>query len=136
MTFEIGLSFFQCTIWIAITYTLVRYFQTMIHIERQYKYIAVIEQEVSRQLEWPSFDRESNSYLKNYPKALDLIHVFYTWIIPLLLILINLLKIALEAQNGTTIFPFIFDTICCLFCTVLSILYLIFMHFPKDKKVQ
>ena len=130
---EFSISFFQCAIWIAITYTLVRYLQTMIYVERQYQYIKVLEKEISQIIESPHFDRESNSYLDKYPKVLDLIHIFYTWAIPLLLIIINLLKVVLESMNGIILWPFIFSASCCCFCVVLSILYLAFVH-RQDKK--
>jgi len=133
---EVSISFFYSIAWIAVTYTLVRYFQTMIYIERQYKYIHLLEQEIGSQLECTYFNRESKLYMDSYPKALDLVHMFYTWIIPLLIIVVNLLRIILEfpsSMSTWSLLHFTFNALCFLFCLGLSILYLAFMH-PRKKR--
>ena len=121
-------------IWIVIAYISVRYIQAVIYIERQYTYISIIEKEVSEIIEWDYFNRESGFYLGKYPKILDLVHIFYTWIIPILIMLINILKILLEIISFTTILPLVFDLICCVFCIVIFLLYQFFMHFHRKNK--
>jgi len=133
---EVSASFFHSIAWIAVTYTLVRYFQTMIYIERQYKYIHLLEHEIGSQLQCTYFNRESKSYLDSYPKALDLVHLFYTWLIPLLIIAISLLRIILEFPDRIstwTLLHFTFNALCFLFCLGFTILYLAFMH-PRKKR--
>ena len=117
-------------IWLITTYVLVRYFQTTIYVERQYPYIKVIEDEIAKETKLSCFDRESKAYLNNYPTALNLIHIFYTWMIPVLLQIINTVKIFLEwraMSNAVTTWA---NTVIYVFLLVLTVLFLIFMHRP------
>lgn len=120
-------------IWLITTYVLVRYFQTTIYVERQYPYIEVIEAEISKETGLSCFDRESNAYLSNYPKVLDLIHIFYTWMIPILLQVINTVKIILEWKVTPGIATTWANTLIYVFLLTLTILFLIFMHTPAKQ---
>lgn len=117
-------------IWLITTYVLVRYFQATIYVERQYSYIEVIETEIAKETKLFCFDRESKAYLSNYPKVLDLIHVFYTWMIPLLLQVINTVKIILEWTTTPNTVTMWVNTIIYVFLLILTILFLVFMHSP------
>ena len=117
-------------IWLITTYVLVRYFQTTIYVERQYPYIEVIEAEIAKETRLACFDRESKAYLSNYPKVLELIHVFYTWMIPVLLQVINTVKITLEWKATPSTATTWVNTLIYAFLLVLTILFLIFMHTP------
>ena len=83
-------------------------------------------------LKEPCFKRESDNYLEKYPIVLDLISVFYTWIIPLLIIVINVGKLSMEFRTTSNLWSAIFDTLCCGFTVVLTIMYLVMMH-PRYK---
>ena len=107
-------------------------YQTNIYIERQYKYIAVLEDKISTMLKETCFKRESDNYLEKYPIVLDLISIFYTWIIPLLIIIINIGKLWMEFRTASNLWSVIFDTLCCGFTAVLTIMYLAMMH-PRHK---
>lgn len=120
-------------IWLITTYVLVRYFQTTIYVERQYPYIEVIEAEITKETGLSCFDRESKAYLSNYPKVLDLIHIFYTWMIPVLLQVINTVKIILEWKVTAGIATTWVNTLIYVFLVVLTILFLIFMHTPAKQ---
>ena len=110
-------------IWLITTYVLVRYFQTTIYVE-------VIEAEIAKETRLACFDRESTAYLNNYPKVLDLIHIFYTWMIPVLLQVINTVKITLEWKATPSTATTWVNTLIYVFLLVLTILFLIFMHTP------
>ena len=62
--------------------------------------------------------------------VLDLIHIFYTWIIPILLQVINTIKIILEwrVAGGTAITWA--NTVIYIFLLTLTILFLSFLHSP------
>lgn len=112
MTFDISVILVQSALWIIIVYILVRYFQTNIYIERQYSYIATLEEKISKELGESCFNRESGNYLDKYPKVLDVIAFFYTWCIPLLIILVNGSKIAFELIKLGNNWSVLFDSVC------------------------
>lgn len=122
------LGLWPTAIWLINTYVLVRYFQTTIYVERQYPYIEMIETEIAKKTSLSCFDRESKTYLNNYPKVLDLIHIFYTWIIPVLLQVINTVKIVLEWKTSQSIIVTGVNTAIYLFLLVLTACFLSFMH--------
>lgn len=130
--FDFSIAILQSAIWIVLSYIMIRYYQTNIYIERQYKYIAILEDKISIMLKEPCFKRESDNYLEKYPIVLDLISVFYTWIIPLLIIVINVGKLSMEFRTTSNLWSAIFDTLCCGFTVVLTIMYLVMMH-PRYK---
>lgn len=130
------LSLLPTGIWLVTAYALVRYFQTTIYVERQYPYIEVIESEIAKETKLVCFDRESKAYLKNYPKVLDMIHVFYTWMIPVLLQMVNTVKIFLEWRSMQSLAVVCLDTAIYMFLLVLTILFLVFLHVPAKPDEQ
>lgn len=133
VVFNFNIASLQSAVWIALSYTIVRYFQSNIYIERQYSYIGILEDRLSEILDEPSFNRETDNYLNDYPKVLDLIHVFYTWVIPVSIIVLNIMKSVCEWRLMVDFWSVVFDTICSGFCIVLTVLYLMMLH-PKKKK--
>lgn len=134
MAFNISVSLVQSVFWIIIVYILVRYFQTNIYIERQYGYIAILEEKISKEIDESCFYRESKNYLDKYPKVLDVIAFFYTWCIPALIVVVNVYIIIFQWKNKLDIYYMLFDSICCLFSMILTVLYLCMMHPRKYKK--
>ena len=130
------LSLLPTGIWLITAYVLVRYFQTTIYVERQYPYIEAIEAEIAKETQLICFDRESKAYLSNYPKVLDMIHVFYTWMIPVLLQMVNTVKIFLEWRSMQSLAVVCLDTAIYMFLLVLTILFLVFLHVPAKPDEQ
>lgn len=128
--FEVNISvmIIQSAMWIIIVYTMVRYYQTNIHIEKQYKYLHLLESRIGDDLSITYFNRESGHYLNNFTKITDIFYVFYTWVIPILFILINIIKIYCEINSQMPLSSLWFDIICCIFVSYLSILYLYMLH--------
>lgn len=83
----------QIVISVAISYLLIRYFQSNIRAERQYSYISKLENELTAKADTDIFCRESAEYSRNYPFVLNIIDIFYKFIIPLILLLSHLVKI-------------------------------------------
>lgn len=129
------LGIFPTGIWLINAYVMVRYFQAAVYVERQYSYIEVLELEIAKETGLSCFDRESKSYLDNYPKVLDLIHVFYTWMIPALLLIINSVKIILEWKSTQGSAITLANTVIYIFLLALTILYLFFLH-HRSKPVK
>lgn len=90
-TVKIDFSFIDSVIWFCLSILLVKYYQTVVYLERQYAYIHRIEEEIEKDCK--VFSREGKSYLDNYPAFLNWSHYLYTIIFPILLIVITAVKI-------------------------------------------
>lgn len=93
---EINLLFVQSVIWFSLLALVIKYFQSVIFIERQYNYIHKIEALLSQEYENKTFTREGISYLKDYPKFLNWASFLYTILFPIILLVISTLKIFSE----------------------------------------
>lgn len=81
-----GINVIQLIIMFSMLYLTIRYFQVNIHIDRLYKYLHNVEQELSDKVS-KSISREGKSYLNNYPKTLNVIYFCYKYIFPLVYII-------------------------------------------------
>lgn len=77
----------------------VRYFQTTMTVERQYRYIARVEREMCALYGGDVLARESASYLAKYPKFSDWIHLVYTKVFPLALAFVICWSVVPEFEN-------------------------------------
>lgn len=134
ITISIAYIIIQSFCWILITYLLIQYLHKNIYIERQYKYLKVLEDEIGDSLETKIFNRESSNYLNNYPLILDVLDFFYKWFLPVAIVLINGVKLYYEYINNVCIFLKIIDSICFCFIFLLITLYLKMLHFDNNKK--
>lgn len=89
-------SILQTLLWVLITYVLIRYCQDTLYVEKSYKYLNMLEKEISKLLDENFFDREGNNYLNNYPIVLNLIDLFYKMFSPILFFVINIIHIIKE----------------------------------------
>jgi hypothetical protein len=125
----IGISFIESIIWFILLSLVIRYFQTVILIERQYDYLHRLEEEINKNFGGVAFTREGKSYLKNYPLFSKWTHMLYTIVSPALLILVIMVKISHEIYfaSGTT--PLlIFDIAIAIFTLISTILYLVSIY--------
>lgn len=74
-------------IWAGTFFTSLRYGQTALTVERQYKYIHKVEDELSQRGNLNFFTREGLSYRSNYPLFSSWVRLAYQFIFPVLLIL-------------------------------------------------
>lgn len=95
---NLGHEIIQTFLWMMIVYVLIRYVQDMIYVERQYGYLTKLEIKISSIVADEMFSRESSNYLKEYPKILNLIDLFYKMVMPVLFLLINFVHIIMEWQ--------------------------------------
>ena len=51
VTVSLGLTIIQTLLWLFIVYTLIRYIQDVLYVERQYGYLEMIEKEIDSSLE-------------------------------------------------------------------------------------
>lgn len=131
---SVDVGFLGSIIWFALLITIVRYTQVVIYIERQYKYIHKIEEELHEHFgNSVAFTREGKSYLKNYPKFSDWIWVLYTIIFPFILVTVVLIKIISEwlASFHAVSAPLLLNTALASAILISIILYMIFIHRQK-----
>ncbi len=112
----------------------IKYFQTNLLIERQYSYLHHLEKKLSQKMSNFNIFREGRAYLDNYPIFSSIVHRIYTIVFPLLLIVLVALKwkYIFYSVNGTGFFWF--DTIVCASIIILTLCYLMWIHFRDFKK--
>ena len=128
----IDITFIGSIIWFVLLSLIVRYFQTVVHIERQYKYIHQIEEQLSAQYENKAFTREGKSYLKDYPLFSSWAWILYTIVFPALLIVLVIFKIVGDiCQAGSISLLLSVNVAIALFIVLSTLFYLLLVHFKK-----
>lgn len=128
---SVDVGFLGSIIWFALLVTIVRYTQVVVYIERQYKYIHKIEEELHEYFgNGTAFTREGKSYLKAYPKFSDWIWLLYTVIFPSTLGIIVLIKIISEWATSfhNVSPPLLLNTAVASAILISIILYMFFIH--------
>ncbi len=64
---HVDFSFISSVVWFCLLSVSIKYFQAVVSIERQYKYIHKIEEYLSKEFSGELFTREGRTYLNNYP---------------------------------------------------------------------
>ncbi len=127
----INTSFIGSVIWFILLGLVVRYFQTVVYIERQYDYIHNLEDQLSSLYNNMAFTREGKSYLSNYPYFSDWVWILYANFFPILLIIVIIAKILNEIRFAGLSALSIFDILVSVSIVVSTILYLCMIHFKK-----
>lgn len=105
------------------------YYQINLLIEKTYKYIHKVEDNLSHSGEY-HITREGKNYLEHYPWLSFIVHRIYTILFPLLIILIIIFKLYYEyIQDYTLLY---IDAIAALLIVLSSILYLSNRHFKEE----
>lgn len=128
----IDISIIGSVIWFSLLAIALRYFQTVVHIERQYAYIHGLEEQLSPNFDNKAFTREGKSYLSDYPLFSSWAHTLYTIVFPILLLVIVGVKIFSEwASSEHLSSTLVFNSAIALFILVSTGLYLLLVHFGK-----
>ena len=134
LAISVDVGFLGSIVWFALLIAVVRYTQVVVYIERQYKYIHKIEEELHKHFDNSiAFTREGKSYLKDYPKFSDWIWTLYTIIFPFVLGVIVLVKIITEWAvffHAITV-PLLLNTTVAVLILISIILYMFFIHRQK-----
>jgi len=129
----INFLYIQSIIWFVLLAVVVKYFQSVVFIERQYNYIHSLEDLLSKEYEKKAFTREGESYLKDYPLFLNWASFLYTMLFPAILIIVIFGKIISEfKQFGFAQILVWFNVLIFLFLAVSICLYLYVIHFKKE----
>ena len=108
---------------LALLFVALTYFQICLHIERSYKYLANVEYTLS-ELTGMNIDRESKSYLSNYPLVSDFAHFIYTYVLPIVTIGVAVTKFWQEYKIPSDTF-FILDSIILGAIVLVSLVYIV-----------
>lgn len=85
---RLDLQYLSTLIWVAVLGLAIRYFQTTVRLEREYKYIHSLEELLAAEFPTPSFTREGKAYLRDYPVFSSWVHVLYQFVLPCALLVI------------------------------------------------
>jgi hypothetical protein len=131
---QINLLFIQSTIWFVLLAVVIKYFQSVIFIERQYSYLHSLEDLLSSEYKKTAFTREGKSYLNNYPAFLNWASFLYTILFPAILAVITTSKIVGEyKQYGLSEILIWFNVLIFIFIIISLGLYLYGIHIkPKS----
>lgn len=129
----IDVSILGSLIWFALLGLSIRYFQTTISLERQYKYIHSLEEELCIVFDEKVFIREGKFYLTQFSEFSNLTWLLYSWASPALLVIVALAKIINEwTPTPTLTFTLLFNTIVAILILGLTVMYIRTVHFkPK-----
>lgn len=116
---------------------LVRYYQSNLLIERQYEYVHGMEDKLNTSMTNFKILREGKAYLTGYPIYGKIVHRIYTIGIPVLLIVLLVVKWTenwAREEYKAWISYFSFNTIVIATTIVLTLFYLVWLHFRDFKK--
>lgn len=121
-------------VWFGLLYVSIRYFQTVINIEKQYNYTHDLENQLSKSYDGKAFTREGKAYLNNYAIFSDWVHIVYWYIFPVLLLVAITVKILGEWSASTGIkLPLVLDVIIYFALVISTVLYVYSLHrTPKN----
>lgn len=130
----ISLLYVQSIIWFVLLAVVIKYFQSVVFIERQYAYLHSLEDSLSTEYDSKAFTREGKSYLSNYPAFLNWASFLYTMLFPAILAVVTTSKIISEVkQYGCTEVLVWFNILIYFFIIISLGLYLYGIHVkPKN----
>lgn len=130
----INFLYIQSAIWFVLLAIVIKYFQSVVFIERQYSYIHALENILSSQYSDGAFTREGDAYLSDYPVFLNWASFLYTILFPAILLVVVTSKIIIEyKQYGCSEILIWFNALIYIFISISIALYLYVIHFKKKK---
>ncbi len=130
----INFLYIQSIIWFVLLAMIIKYFQSVVFIERQYSYLHSLENLLSKEYEDRAFIREGTSYFKNYPVFLNWASFLYTTLFPAILAIVILSKIISEYNEyGFREVLIWFNGLFFVFIGISITLYLYVIHFKKEE---
>lgn len=91
-------SVIQTFLWVILLYETLRYSQSIIYIEREYQYIASLEEKISQIISY-TINRESQDYSDNYSVITNYSNIIYKYLFPSFSIIVVTLKIISEYKT-------------------------------------
>lgn len=138
LTYQFDLSKIETVIWFLLLIFTLRYFQVAVFIERQYKYIHRLEEDMNKKFREELITREGKSYLHRYPRYTDWIWMLYTVIFPVLLFVVSAVRMITEMSRVCKIgvsLSFALKSTAFALLSVSIVLYMVMIH-KRDKKKE
>jgi len=138
LKFDLNLKIIGSITWLVLLLFVIRYFQIAVFIERRYKYMHQLEDNLNKYIGRDIIVREGKHYLNKYPWFLTWLWLLYTLMFPLLLYILIYCKITNEWNTSYSHIgaSLLIDTLFFFVITVSIILYLIMLHLGRDKKTE
>ncbi len=131
---HINFLYIQSVIWFVLLAIVIKYFQSVVFIERQYDYIHALENILSNEYSDGAFTREGDAYLSDYPAFLKWASFLYTILFPAILLVVVTSKIIIEyKQYGRAEILIWFNALIYISVFISVALYLYVIHFKKKK---
>lgn len=120
----LGVNLLGSLIWLALMFVLIRYFQAVINLEKQYNYSHELEEQLAKSYQGKAFTREGKSYLKDYPIFSKWVHFVYRTLFPLLLLLTLTAKVIAEWRADVhSALPLALDSVIYAALVITIVLY-------------
>jgi len=108
------------------------YFQTVLHVERQYNYVYQLEKQLSQYFDEPAFSREGEFYKKHRRRFSGWTKTIFWWLFPSLFLLFNVIFLYyLFAVSQAPLFYKIVDTVIT--ASILRSLWLYMLALVKQR---
>ena len=117
-----GMKYINTGLIFLFLWVLTRYYQTVVKIDRMYKYLAKCEKKLSGDKDEYQIDREGDFYDNNKSKMDGVLNRCYGYLLPIAIIVLALFKIGKEI-SWATLFRFV-DILGLGFIIFMSLLYL------------
>ncbi|WP_413669445.1 hypothetical protein ACEN9X_05470 [Mucilaginibacter sp. Mucisp86] len=133
---HINFNFISNIITFALLWASMLYFQVNTTVERLYKYIHQLEDQLCQKLTSPVITREGKFYFNDMPWLTTLIYWIYVLIFPLIIIGAAILKWINDFKSlKSDVFYFEIDTLFILLICIISFLYLYYRLSGKIKRL-
>lgn len=133
MTITVGVDLANSVLWFALLSLLVRYYQTVVYIQRIYPYIHSLENQISKLLgQKDIISREGKYYQDNYPRFSEWSWQIYTIFFPVLVILLTGFKVVVDIRLAADwSFGLIINVVIFVAIVLSTLLYILMLHFKK-----
>lgn len=125
-------SFVGGAIWFTFLAVLIRYFQTVIHVERQYTYVHSLEDLLSAEYGGKAFTREGKTYLSRYPAFCEFASWIYVWLFPAIVVLVAVEKVIHDLSAASRVDVLLVVNLGISASILVAVaLYLLMIHFKR-----
>jgi hypothetical protein len=129
---KIEAAFLDVLVWFVFFALVARYFQATINVERQYKYISRVEQEMTSLYGADLFAREGKQYLTNYPLLGDWMHFIYSWVFPAAILGLTIWNAIIDVLRWRWSWTSSIVGIIALLTTVTAAIHVFSTKFPAE----
>ena len=123
---DIGIKIISLLLCATEVYYLIRYIQLNIYIEKIYKNIHSVENQLSSITNYSSVCREGNNYLNYYPLVQTIIYILYSYFFPASLTILVLIFCVINFIQNNISLPTVLIIIASIIHCLLTLLYIKF----------